>query len=155
MHSSEVLLVGKATSSLQTIIEFISLRVNSLFCSKKLIKQIKTYNNFQKNRQSRNHGIEKISRRCAMKPWFEEKFRLVPLRIDPATCTSKSIIKIQTHKYLALLLYKLEKLAPFQCLLSRLEVELYLSSKLVNVFTLLEMRKVDAVKLVVRGDTCC
>lgn len=60
----------------------------------------------------------------------------------------------QTHKYLAVLLYKLEELAPFLWLPSRLEVELHLSSTLVHVFTLLEMRKVDAVKLVVRGDTC-
>lgn len=29
--------------------------------------------------------------------WFEEEFSLVPPRIDPATCTSKSIIKIHRH----------------------------------------------------------
>lgn len=88
--------------------------------------------------------------------WFEEEFSLVPSRIDPATCTSKSIIKI--HRHINTLPFSCtscrSELAPFLRLPSRLEVELHLSSKLVNVFTLLEMGKVDAVKLVVRGDTC-
>lgn len=57
--------------------------------------------------------------------WFEEEFSLVPPRIDPATCTSKSIIKIHRHINTLPFLYKLEELTPFLWLPSRLEVELH------------------------------